>query len=66
MVYNINCNTTLPTLTLPEQQNGAWAKRLYITPAIAKDSKGNIIPTPQGIIYEIISASTSDWYTKQR
>lgn len=63
MVYNINCNTTLPTLTLPEQQNGAWAKRLYITPAIAKDSKDNIIPTPQGIIYEIISASTSDWST---
>lgn len=51
--YNINCSTTLPILTLPEQQNGAWAKRLYITPVVAKDSKDNIIPTPQGIVYEI-------------
>lgn len=52
-VYNINCSTTLPILTLPEQQNGAWAKGLYITPVVVKDSKNNIIPTPKGIVYEI-------------
>lgn len=64
-VYNINCSLTLPILTLPEQQNGAWAKRLYITPVIAKDSKGNIIPTPQGIVYEIRESkkegNTDNW-----
>lgn len=62
-VYNINCSLTLPILTLPEQQNGAWAKRLYITPVIAKDQEGNVTNAPKGIIYEIIPESSSDWST---
>lgn len=52
-VYNINCQLTLPKLILPEQQNGAWAKRLYITPVVTKDAQDNVIPTPKGIVYEI-------------
>lgn len=60
-VYNINCNLTLPTLTLPEQQNGAWAKRLYITPAIATDKTGQI-EVPKGVIYEAVPIN-DDWNT---
>lgn len=52
-VYNINCQLTLPKLILPEQQNGAWAKRLYITPVVTKDAQDNVIPTPKGIVYKI-------------
>lgn len=55
MVYNINCDLTLPNLTLPDQQAGAWAKRLYITPATATDKNGNKIDTPKGIVYEAIT-----------
>lgn len=52
-VYNINCSTTLPILTLPEQQDGAWAKRLYLTSVTATDAANNPIAIPQGIIYEM-------------
>ncbi len=65
-IYNINCNLTLPTLTLPNQQAGAWAKRLYITPAIATDEKGNKIDTPQGITYELMLATSSDWSSAEK
>ena len=60
-VYNINCNLTLPVLTLPDQQAGAWAKRLYIASATATDSKtGKAIETPKGVIYEV-RTSNGDW-----
>ena len=60
-IYNINCNLTLPTLTLPNQQAGAWAKRLYITPAIATDKTGKI-ELPKGVIYEAVPIN-DDWNT---
>lgn len=63
MVYNINCDLTLPNLTLPDQQAGAWAKRLYITPATATDKNGNKIDTPKGIVYQLMLATSSDWNT---
>lgn len=61
MVYNINCDLTLPNLTLPDQQAGAWAKRLYITPVITTDKNGNKIDTPKGVIYEIKGGIYTAW-----
>lgn len=57
--YNINCDLSLPNLTLPDQQAGAWAKRLYITPATATDKNGKEIDTPKGIVYEAITLNGS-------
>ena len=61
--YNINCDLSLPNLTLPDQQAGAWAKRLYITPATATDKNGKEIDTPKGIIYQLLPENSSDWST---
>lgn len=59
--YNINCDLSLPNLTLPDQQAGAWAKRLYITPVITTDKNGNKIDTPKGLIYEIKGGIYTTW-----
>ena len=59
--YTITATPDLPILTLPDQQAGAWAKRLYITPATATNSLGNPITLPQGTVYEVIPESSSDW-----
>lgn len=59
--YTITATPDLPILTLPNQQAGAWAKRLYITPATATNSLGNPITLPQGTVYEVIPESSSDW-----
>lgn len=59
--YSINVTPDLPIITLPDQQPGAWAKRLYITPATATNSLGTPISLPKGTVYELIPASSSDW-----
>lgn len=59
-VYNINGDLKLPTLELPDQTAGAWAKRLYITPVNATNSKGEIY-TPKGVVYKILEENSSDW-----
>ena len=59
--YTITATPDLPILTLPNQQAGAWAKRLYITPATATNALGNAITLPKGLVYEVIPASSSDW-----
>ena len=64
-VYNINCDLALPVLTLPEQQAGAWAKRLYIQAVNATDKNGKSINVPEGITYEIKSSNISDWSTAE-
>ncbi len=58
--YDITCGkdaTDWPTITIPAQQDGAWANRLYITPGAVVT--GNV-PADQ-IEYEAIPASSSDW-----
>ncbi len=59
-VYNINGDLKLPILELPDQTAGAWAKRLYITPVNATNSKGEKY-TPKGVIYKILPKNSSDW-----
>lgn len=59
-VYNINGNLKLPTLELPDQTPGAWARRLYITPVNATNSNGEKY-IPKGIIYKILEENSSDW-----
>ncbi len=57
--YNIVCTkdaTNWPTITIPAQQDGAWANRLYVTPGAAVT--GNI-PADQ-IEYQV---SSDDWTT---
>lgn len=51
--------TNWPTITLPEQQDGAWNTRLYVTPATVT----NMSATNQAkIIYEV-SESNDEWST---
>lgn len=59
-VYNINGDLKLPILELPDQTAGAWAKRLYITPVNATNSKGEKY-TPKGVIYKILPKNSSNW-----
>ena len=63
MAYSITVTPDLPIITLPDQQPGTWAKKLYITPATATNSQGTPISLPKGIVYEVIPASSSDWST---
>ena len=51
--YDITCNLSLPSIVLPDQSAGAWATRLYVTPATIDSS----LPSDQ-VIYEVTS---SDW-----
>ncbi len=46
-----------PTITLPAQQDGAWANRLYITPGAESNNAG--IPL-ENLVYQV-SESSSDW-----
>ncbi len=68
VAYNVVCgheNTegngnanNLPTITLPEQQAGAWATRLYIDPATVS---GNISDDNRAkLVYEVIPEG-GDW-----
>lgn len=59
-VYNINGDLKLPTLELPDQTAGAWAKKLYITPVNATNPQGEKY-TPKGVIYKILPENSSDW-----
>ncbi len=59
--YNVVCDkegTNWPTITLPEQQEGAWNTRLYIKPASVG---GNISDENKSkLVYEV-SLSSTDW-----
>lgn len=55
--YAINVTPDLPIITLPDQQAGAWAKRLYIIPATATNVSESAKAT---IIYEV---SNDNWNT---
>lgn len=64
MVYNINCDLTLPKLELPTQAAGSiWATHLYLNPVITK-LNGAICNTPKGLIYEI-KTENSAWESKK-
>lgn len=58
--YNVVCEkdeSNWPAINLPEQQDGAWNTRLYITPATYTN-----VSTTNGaeLVYEV-SASSTDW-----
>ncbi len=58
--YEVVCEkdaTDWPVITIPEQQDGAWANRLYITPGATCNYPD--IPL-ENISYQV-SASSSDW-----
>ncbi len=61
--YDIICRkdeTNWPTITLPDQQAGAWAGRLYVTPVTA-DNFTNVSEANQGKVeYEVIAVD-GDW-----
>ncbi len=63
VAYRVVCgrtSTNWPTITLPDQQGGAWNTRLYIDPATVE---GNISDANKAkIVYEV-SASAEDWVT---
>ena len=54
--YNIECNLNLPQIVLPSQSDGAWATRLYVTPATIESSLSS-----GKIIYEVVEATSSNW-----
>ncbi len=58
--YNVVCDkdgSNWPTITLPEQQDGAWNTRLYITPATVNNMSA---ANQNKIVYEL-SESNTDW-----
>ncbi len=62
VAYNVVCgnleNNPLPTISLPEQQTGAWATRLYIDPATVS---GEISDANKALLkYEVVEAD-GDW-----
>lgn len=61
--YTVICDLSLPAvnITLPDQQDGAWATRLYVTPAMVISD----IPTDK-LVYEAIEASSSDWNSAKK
>ena len=56
--YAVTCDLSLPAvnITLPDQQPGAWATRLYVTPA----SVVSELPA-ENLVYEVVEAGSSDW-----
>ncbi len=50
-VYYLSCSVKL-SLTLPDQSNGAWAKRFYFTPIQTKDADGKSVNVPN-ITYQV-------------
>lgn len=60
--FNVICEkdeSNWPVVTVPSQQDGAWANRLYITPGI--EVSNGTIPMDD-IVYEVIESS-GDWTT---
>ncbi len=58
--YEVTCrkdSNNWPTITIADQQGGAWANRLYITPGATSNNPS--IPL-DGIRYQV-STSSSDW-----
>lgn len=61
--YSVTCNLDLPnvSITLPDQQAGAWATRLYVTPAAVVSEI-----SADKLVYEAIPASSSDWSSAKK
>ena len=61
--YMVTCDLSLPTvnITLPDQQAGAWATRLYVTPAAVVSEI-----SADKLVYEAIPASSSDWSSAKK
>jgi len=61
--YTVTCNLNLPSvsITLPDQQDGAWATRLYVTPATVVTDLAT-----DKLLYEAIEASSSDWSSAKK
>ncbi len=61
IAYSVVCGKdgaeNWPAFTIAEQQNGAWANRLYVTPGVTQT--GAVVPESM-IVYEV-SESSSDW-----